>query len=119
MKKLNKRQRKEIYLRLAEQFEKAITEKGFAIMFLYNQRFGGSPYLCSCFQNILREFDVYNVKLSDWFPEFALFEPTEEEKLELEGAEICGGCSAWWDVSKPDVNEKKALALYFCAAMCE
>ena len=123
MKPLNKKKRREIYLKLAEIFEEASTKNSLndKETFLYLNV--NSFFVCTCLRYALRENDEPiiwddDILLSN-FPEFMLFKPTDEEKLLLEDNNFHGGHSAWWDIKASDVYEKKTIALYLCVEMCE
>ena len=118
MEQFTKKQRRAIYLKLAKIFEEASTKMFGQTQekFIYKRL--TSMYLCSCLRR--ESVDAYrSTDLECDFPEFMLFEPTEEEKRLLEGDSICGSCSAWWDVNVEGVFEKKAIVLYLCAEMCK
>ena len=120
MKRHTKKQRKEIYLKLAEKFELFNSDSNYEIDF--------PRYLCLALcqehNNLVgRDDNNYsNLKqIMTLFPEFLLFEPTPSERVEENLPADKNLCTAWWDMSvKKNVwCEKKIFVLYLCAKMCE
>lgn len=97
--KLTKKQRQEIYLRIAEKIDRAKNIK----------------YICyelyiECFRTS-EKYDELNEKL---FPEFFKFKPQVND--------LCGN-GAWWeglgDGTTLQFNKRRVLALLFCYEMCK
>lgn len=108
-----KKNRRAIYLKIANVFEEAsyIADRDQRMSFVQTKL--SSLYICFIMSRLEGIF-VPNFLVPVVFKELGLLAPTDEEKEE-EG--INYGCSAWWNIDHADVCERKATALYLCAAM--